>query len=119
MNKINYFSKVGTIDIGQSRVALLQSYEILLLPFQNYFYIKNDTGSYIQPEFEYQITKESSTIVINFTTPTETQFNYLFLILAITVEGLSLIPSSEKQFNQSMNPTMNINLSRGLAEKFL
>ena len=47
------------------------------------------------------------------------QFTYLFLILAITVEGLSLIPSSEKHFNQSMNPVMNINLSKALAEKFL
>ena len=119
MNKINYFSKTGTIDIGQSRVPLLKSFEILRLPFQNYFYIKNNEGNYIQPSFDYQITKENSTIFITFTVPTETQFSYLFLILAITVEGLSLIQSTIKQYNQSMCPTMNINLSKALAEKFL
>ena len=112
MNKINYFSKTGTIDIGQSRVPLLPSFEILLLPFHNYFYIKNNEGNYIYPDIEYQITKENSAIFITFTSPTETQFSYLFLIFAVTVEGLSLIPSSEKHFNQSMNTVMNINLSK-------
>ena len=119
MNRINYFSKVGTIEAAQTRVVLLQSFEILLLPFHNYFYIKNSEGNYAVPDFEYQIIKENSTVFVIFTTPTETQFNYLFLVLGIRNEGLTLIPPTEQHYNTSMYPVMNIRLSRQLAEKFL
>ena len=119
MSIINYISKAGVIEQTQNKVILIQNTEIILLPFQNKLFVKDAENNYVDPDFEYAIIKENYNIVLIILAPLTKSYNYLFLTLAINNLGQSIITTPETHYNQSMYPTMTVNLSKSVADKFL
>ena len=116
---VNFISKAGIIEQTQTKVTLIQNTEIILLPFQNKLFVKDTDNNYIEPKFGYAIVKENYNIVLTILEPLTKSYNYLFLTLAINNLGQSIIPTPETHYNQNMYPTMTVNLSKSVGDKFL